>query len=96
MTDVPVSKAPAQGVVASTKLHKIIYCPLNHSSAQSFTGQPKFSNIFPKPMHARELAETLGVPKNTLNLKQLEMFKKHCEFVEKQPSYAATELLLVK
>ena len=44
--DVPVSKAPPQGVVVSTKPHKIIYHPLNHSSAQSFTGQPKLSNVF--------------------------------------------------
>ena len=47
-------------------------------------------------MHARELAETLGVPKNTLNLKQLEMLKKHCKSVEKQPFYAATVASLVK
>ena len=87
--DVLVSKAPPQGVVASTKPHKIIYRPLNPSSTQFFTGQPKLSNVFHKAMHARELTKAIGVPKNALNLKQLEMLKKHCEFVEKQPSYAA-------
>ena len=40
-------------------------------------------------MHARELAEPLGVPETALNFKQLEMLKKHCKYVEKQPSYIA-------
>ena len=83
--------APANAVVASVKPTNIFYRPLNHSSAQKFSGalSKPAKAVYPEVQAARDLADRLEVTKNALNLKKLEALKKHCAFVEASKPYAA-------
>jgi gag-polypeptide of LTR copia-type len=86
-TDVLV-RANTKTVVATHHPDRIFYQPLNHASAQSFTGKPnKPSNPYPGIQRARDLADWIRMTKNLLNLKALENIKSYHKFVKSTPIY---------
>jgi len=85
-SDVPV-RAPASAVVATHRPERIFYQPLNHASAQSFTGKTNTQAPYQETRESRELADQIGVTKNPLNLKKLENFKHYQLFVESTDTY---------
>ena len=81
LSDVPVT-AKAKTIVATHHPDRSFYQPLNHVSAQSFTGKPTTpSNPYPGVQKAHDLADQIGVTKNPLNLKVLENIKSYHKFV---------------
>jgi hypothetical protein len=81
-------RANAKTIVATHHPDRILYQPLNHVSAQSFTGKPnKSSDPYPGVQKACDLANRIGVTKNPLNLKALENIKSYHKFVKSTPIY---------
>lgn len=70
------------------KGQRIFYKPLNHSSAQAFTGKGKKQTSYPEVALAHNLAERMGVTPNTPNIKALEALARHRGLVESSAPYA--------
>jgi hypothetical protein len=81
-------RANTKTVVATHHPDRIFYQPLNHASAQCFTGKPdKPSNPYPGVQKAQHLANQIRVTKNPLNLKVLENIRSYHKFIKDTPIY---------